>query len=323
MSAVLMAAAMAVGLGAAGWAGRRRVLATRQTMTRATEDADSGAGSQRAHRRAGPAIMAAVALGLAIGAVLALPHPAMIDKLVTRLALPAGALWVVGYLLALAALRASQPRVAAGVLIAWIVYSLAGSGQLGGALLHALEAGYLPPRPDARFDAVAVLGGGTDRGLAAAPQLSYAGDRLRVAAGLWHRGQTPLLVASGTSLAGLDQPDTRDLGAETRALWAEMGVPPSAVVTLPGPHNTATEITALAAHAAAAGWQRVGLVTSAWHLRRAMQLAERAGFNAVPIPADARGGVAPWSAVTLVPTGSGFYQVGFATKEWLGAAIGR
>lgn len=295
MSAFLMVAALAVGLGAAGVEGRRQA------------------------RWA----VAALALGLAIGAVLALPHPAMIEKLVTRLALPAGALWVVGYLLALFALRAHQPRVAAGVLIAWIGYGLAGSGQLGGALLQGLEAGYLPPRPDARFDAVMVLGGGTDRGPTDAPQLSYAGDRLRVAAGLWHRGQTPVLVASGTSLAGLDQPETRDLGAETRALWAEMGVPPTAVVTLPGPHNTATEITALAAHAAASGWQRVGLVTSAWHLRRAMQLADRAGFAAVPIPADARGGVAPWSAVTLIPTGSGFYQVGFATKEWLGAAIGR
>ncbi|MCB9529275.1 MAG: YdcF family protein [bacterium] len=265
---------------------------------------------------------AAGAAGLWALTAAALPHPAMVEKLATRLVLPAGSLWVVGYGVALMLAARGRRRAAAGVLVAWLGYAVAGSGQLGGALVAGLEAGFVPPGAELRFDAVMVLGGGTDAG-PLGPQLSLAGDRLRVAAGLWHRGQAPVLVASGTSLAGLDQGAARDLGAEARAVLGELGVPAAAVVTLPGPHNTATEVAALAAHATAAGWRRVGLVTSAWHLRRAMRLAERAGLPAVAIPADARGGLSPWTAVALVPTGNGFYQVGFAAKEWLGAALGR
>lgn len=265
---------------------------------------------------------AAGAVGLWVLVGVALPHPAMVEKLATRLVLPAGLLWVAGYGAVVVCVARGRRRAAAGALWAWLAYAVAGSGQLGGALVAGLEVGFRPPAADARFDAVMVLGGGTDAG-ALGPQLSLAGDRLRVAAGLWHRGQAPVVVASGTSIGGLDQGEARDLGAEARAVLGELGVPARAVVTVPGPHNTATEVAALAAQARAAGWRRVGLVTSAWHLRRAMRLAERAGLPAVAIPADARGGVAPWTAVALVPTGNGFYQVGFAVKEWLGAALGR
>lgn len=271
--------------------------------------------------------MAGVGLAMAVTllgvTVFLADHPALVEKLLTRLVLPAGALWCVIYGAAAVCLRRGQRRAGLVWVGVWVAYGLAGSGQVGGAMIAALEAGYGAGDDAARYDAVMVLGGGTGVRPDGAPQLAYAGDRVRVAAVVWQRGQTPVLVASGTSLGGLDQPEARDLGAETAALWAQMGVPAAAVVTLAGPHNTATEIEALAQHARAAGWRRVGLVTSAWHLRRAMRLAERAGLDAAPIAADVRGGVAPWSAVAVVPTGSGFYRVSFASKEWLGALVGR
>lgn len=266
------------------------------------------------------AVVAVVLLGVTVALS---PHPALVEKLSTRLVLPAGALWCVVYGAAAVCLTRGQRRAAVGWLALWVAYGVAGSGQVGGAMIEALEAGYVEDDASARYDAVMVLGGGTGVRPDGAPQLAYAGDRVRVAAQVWRRGQTPVLVASGTSLGGLDQPGQRDLGAETAALWAQMGVPAEAVVTLAGPHNTATEVDALAQRAREAGWGRVGLVTSAWHLRRAMALAERAGLDASPIAADVRGGVAPWSALAVVPTGSGFYRVSFASKEWLGALVGR
>lgn len=265
----------------------------------------------------------AVAVTLLGLTVMLAPHPAFVEKLLTRLVLPAGALWGVIYGAAAVCLGRGQRRAGWVWVGVWVAYGVAGSGQVGGAMVAALEAGYGVSDEAARYDAVMVLGGGTGVRPDGAPQLAYAGDRVRVAAVMWQRGQTPVLVASGTSLGGLDQREARDLGAETAALWAQMGVPTEAVVTLAGPHNTATEIEALARYAGAAGWRRVGLVTSAWHLRRAMRLAERAGLDAAPIAADVRGGVAPWSAVAVVPTGSGFYRVSFASKEWLGALVGR
>lgn len=268
-------------------------------------------------------LLHAIGPALLVAAVLALPHRAMADKLLTRLALPAGLLWA-GLLAGawLTALR-QRHRLSLMLVAGWVLYTAAGSGWLGDALLASLERGYALPPASARFEAIAVLGGGTDETPWGAPQLSLSGDRVRVAGALWRGGQTPLLVASGTSIGGLDQPHRRDLGAETRALWAQMGVDPRAVITVPGPFNTRTEIEALAAEAHRRGWTRVGLVTSAWHLRRAMRLAERFDLPAVPIPADVRGGVAPLNALGLVPTGSGFYRVQIALKEYLAALVGR
>lgn len=264
-----------------------------------------------------------IAPGLWVMALFALPHRAMVDKLLTRLAMPPGFLWALLLLGGWFALLSRRRRLGVGVLCGWALYTIAGSGWVGGALLAGLERGYTPPEPNTRFAAIAVLGGGTDEAPWGEAQLSLSGDRVRVAAALWRAGHAPVLVASGTSIGGLDQPHRRDLGAETRSLWSQMGVDPSAVVTVPGPYNTRTEIEALAAEARARGWPRIGLVTSAWHLRRAMRLAERFGLPAVPIPADVRGRVAPLTAVGLVPTGSGFYRVQIALKEHLGALVGR
>lgn len=267
---------------------------------------------------------AALTVGLLALTWLSLPHPAMLEKLATRLALPAGALWLAGYLVVAACLRSGHRRAAAAALGGWLVYTAGGSMWLGGALMAGLERG-VPTVAAATgpLDALAVLGGGTERGPDGAAHLSASGDRLRVAAAAWHRRLAPVVVVGGTSIAGLDQRDARDLGAESRGLLADMGVPPAAVESLPGAHNTATEIAALAARAREAGWTRVGLVTSAWHMPRALRLARGAGLPAVPIGADFRGRLAPPNAVGLVPSGSGFYHTQIALKEHLAGLVGR
>jgi uncharacterized SAM-binding protein YcdF (DUF218 family) len=94
-------------------------------------------------------------------------------------------------------------------------------------------------------------------------------------------------------------------------------------VQVPGPKNTSQEMAALGRLARDRGWKRIGLVTSASHLRRAMRLARRQGLDPTPIPADARGKIQPASAVGLVPSGPGFFSVQVASKEILGALIGR
>lgn len=280
------------------------------------------AGLRHRGRRVEVALYGAAVLAVALMVVSA-PNVAVVEKLLTRLIQPIGLIWLLGYGVIWWFLVTARRRAAMAVLVIWLVYSLAGNGWVGGLMMNWLEAGYSPPAPDARFDAVIVLGGGTGVATWGEPQLSVAGDRLRVGAELHRRGQTPLLITSGSSVAGLSQLGQRDLTGETTALWRGMGVPDDAILAVPGPQNTRTEIIALGELAAERGWKRLGLVTSAWHLRRATRLAERHGVAVIPIPADSRGLIPPASANGVIPSASSAFAIQVAWKEIVGALVGR
>jgi len=259
----------------------------------------------------------------AIGSLASAPSRDIVEKLLTALILPTGLLWIAGFGLTWWLLLGQRRRASAAALVVWCAFSLAGNQRIGQVMIAGLEAGFAPPPASASFDAILVLGGGSDLTPWGAPQLGTSGDRLRVAADLYRSRRTPLLVSSGSSIAGLSDRDVRNLALETAALWQQMGVPPDAIVQIPGPKNTSEEMVALSALARERGWRRVGLVTSASHLRRAMRLAARHGLAVTPIPADVRGQVQPASAVGLVPSGGGFHAVQVGSKELVAGLVGR
>jgi len=260
---------------------------------------------------------------LLLAASMLLSPADVVDKLLSRLIMPVGLLWLLAFALAYWSALRGRFKAALMPFGAWILMSIAGSTWVGVAMIRWLERGYVMPPLEARFDVVMVLGGGTDVTPEGAPQLSHAGDRLRVGALLYAHKQAERLVCSGSGAAGIDQVEARDLAREAATLLGDMGVPRAAIIELPGPINTQQEIAALAAFAKERGFHRVGLVTSAWHLRRAMRLADRFGLDATPIPADARGHQGPANIMGVVPSGSGFYVVQIAWKEIIGALVGR
>lgn len=263
-----------------------------------------------------PILCGACAVALAGGFVTA--------KAVGLLLMPAGLLWIAGFGVTLRLLALRRRRAALGSLALWLLYSLNGNLWLGGALLQRLEAPFrADPTLAAPLDVLIVLGGGTDLRPDGDVQVAPAGDRIVRAARLYHLGRARRLLASGTSVAGIHQANARDLGAEARALWIDLGVPPEAIVTLPGPRNTREEVRAAAQWLAGRGHRRVGLLTSAWHLRRALRLAHREGLDPLPFASDFRGGEMYANLAGLVPSGHGFYRVRLAAWEYLGAAVGR
>lgn len=247
----------------------------------------------------------------------------IVEKTIGRLIMPTGALWALGYLVVLVSRRRGAKTSARWGLAFWLTLTVVGNHWLGGVLLGWLESDYITVKPS-KMDAVWVLGGGTAESPAGGVQLGPSGDRVARAARLYHAGHTPLLVASGTAIAGLDQPEPRDLTEETATLWKQMGIPEAAIVQIRGSHNTRTEMQDLAREAPARGWQKVGLVTSGWHLRRAMAHAPSVqGVEIIPLGADWRGGPPTFSLAGLVPDGHGFYAVRLAAWELVGAAVGR
>ena len=105
---------------------------------------------------------------------------------------------------------------------------------------------------------------------------------------------------------------------ETSSLWSQLGIPDEVVVLLPGPLNTAQEIEAYTELLRIRGWRKVGLVTSARHMRRAQALAQRHELEVDSLPADFRAATLPLPLLGLIPQASALEAVEMAVWEYLG-----
>jgi uncharacterized SAM-binding protein YcdF (DUF218 family) len=262
---------------------------------------------------------AAVA-GFAV-AGLSMPGGAVLEKSIGILLLPTGLVWfMVG--LAAAAMVAQRCRGGGAMVALWVVLGVVGNEPLGQWCMSQLEEPFgADPLRQGKFDAVVVLGGGASSGPNDQVELGPAGDRIVLGARLYLRGQTPLLVTTGTAIAGFQSP--LDSTVATTMMWRDLGIPAEAIVPVGNTTTTREEATQVAALVRARGWQRVGLLTSAWHLRRAVRLFTRAGVEVVPIAADHRGSPTWNGLYSMIPTGTGSYHLQKAGWEWLGYVVGK
>ncbi|MDP2344778.1 MAG: YdcF family protein [Deltaproteobacteria bacterium] len=264
------------------------------------------------------------AAALVVVAVAAAPTGLILSKTIGRTLLPLGLLWIALLLITALRLILDDKRAAIRTGALAVVVTVLGSDPIGQGLMDLLEAPYQadPLAPGEPFDAVIVLGGGAQEGAGDAVELGPSGDRIFLGARLFHTKRTPLLVTTGTVIEGFQRPFD-SLSATTR-LWTDVGVDPAAIIPVTNTRTTREEAEQCARLIKERGWQRVGLVTSAWHLRRALGLFKRAGVDVVvPLAADHRGAPTWEGLYSLVPTGNGAYLQQKAMWEWIGAAVGR
>jgi len=249
----------------------------------------------------------------------ALPSGLIASKIIGLLLMPAGMVWL--GLLTLAGWPGLNRWHRVLTVMTLAIYTLAGNAWLGGWLLERLEAPYAArPSPTERFDAVLVLGGGTSARPHGRPQLGPAGDRLVTPARLYLTGNAAHLVASGLSVT--DAGGKRSIARDTGVIWGDLGIPAAAITLLEEPRNTREEIHAYKTLVGDKGWQRVGVCSSAWHLRRVESICRREGLAMTPVPADFLSTRLPWSPLYAVPQARGFQNVQKALWEFLGAATG-
>lgn len=248
---------------------------------------------------------------------------AELEKLLGYLSMPTGLLWL--FMLAAVAytVRVRAYRSTAAWAVAFVLYSIAGNGWVGAALMRAVEGQIIAVHPDdvGTLDALFVLGGGSKLGPRDYPQVGSAGDRIIEPVRLYHAGKVKTLVTSGRTVPGMGDP--QDITLEIHRIWRELGVPDEAIIRLSAPYNTRMEIEAYSKLIAERRFKQVGLLTSAYHLPRAMRTANRVGLAVVPIAVDHRGGGPAFSYVHLVPNGAGFKQVHLACWEIIGSLVGR
>lgn len=152
-----------------------------------------------------------------------------------------------------------------------------------GWIVQWLEKPFPPARAEEmpQTAAILVLGGGI--GLPEAPcrlpyaDLSEAGDRVWHAARLYHAGRASKVYCTN-----------RDVSRTTPQFLKDLGVPHDSIVPLDGPRNTEEEARRCAAEL---GEQRVLLVTSAAHMRRAVNIFRKYAptLDVVPAATDYKG----------------------------------
>jgi len=247
-----------------------------------------------------------------------------LQKTIAYLAMPAGLLWLFLWGACVLCFRRRQRGPAWAFLFAALVFAVIGNVHVGAALMARLERAVPPPAMAALepFDGVCVLGAGSEQDPFGNTQLSSAGDRIFMAAKLWHAGKARFLVASGYSHDSQRGP--RDAGQETRQIWQAMGVPDSAILVVQEPcWNTRDEVAAYRRLQQRFGWRRMALVSSASHLPRALVLARRAGLAMSPVGADWQGRRVAFQLQNLVPQLDGFDRVQRACWEVLGGWLAK
>ena len=221
-----------------------------------------------------------------------------------------------GLIVGLACRKKGGPRlkrwglglIVASVAFLWFANTLSCVALLGLPLerpyLATQEVGSLP-----EAEAIVLLGGGMSKVKELAhPDMNQAADRVWHAARLFKAGKAPLIVVSGVN----------DL-ASTVPLLEDFGVPREKILVDDESRNT-YENSRFAERTLGEG-KTVLLVTSAWHMPRALGNFSKTSLKAVPAAADfmAHNAVYGWQwQYWVLPMPGNADLVNALAKEWLG-----
>ncbi|TWU56884.1 hypothetical protein Poly51_28020 [Rubripirellula tenax] len=246
-------------------------------------------------------------------------------RMATTMVMPVGLMWLASTFFAIVfGLRRMGSACLAFALISGLVF-FTGNAYVVSSFMSSVEwpEDSVPTTLETPFRSVVVLGGGVSISPLGNPELSDDGERVFSAAQLFSAGRTRSIICTGATPDGRYNPS--DVG---RDLLLSTGIPDKVIYRVEG-ENTTQEMKAMRQFLdnPPEGFPtdgEVALITSAFHMRRAMRLAEVQGlaFLAYPVAfrSDADHGFEPHR---LVPTAGSMADFSLALKERLAAIVGR
>lgn len=250
----------------------------------------------------------------------------MVEKTLKAIFTPVGAVWGLLALTVYFSLVFKAGKTAIVAFVCWLLLTVGGNGLVEQAFANYMERSYLESNPfsDEPYDVVFVLGGGTTTAANGNPQLGSQGDRVMLAARLYFAGKAKKIISSGYKKYRRNKKDMHYY-EETIEILKDLNVPESALGKMAG-SSTSEEIEEmrkwLDANPPPADF-RIGILTSAWHLRRAMALADQAGIDAQPIPAAFRSNYYRPGPSIVIPSAPNLNATSEMIHELLGRMIGR
>jgi uncharacterized SAM-binding protein YcdF (DUF218 family) len=202
-----------------------------------------------------------------------------------------------------------------------IVLAILGFSPLGNALIIPLENRF-PPWDEARGspDGIIVLGGAIDGlGLGNEVMLNEAAERLTIVPELARRYPNARILFSGGSGALMD-----DRSAEVKfvpCLLESLGIPRSRIILEDRSRNTVENAVFSKAMVQPKPGERWLLVTSAYHMPRAIGAFRKARFPVEPYPVDWRTRGTEDALRPFATMGDGLRRTDTAVHEWVGLAV--
>ena len=257
-----------------------------------------------------------------------MPTTLLANKILPLLVMPLG----LGLLFLLAGMALRRRfLLGIGVLVLW-VFSMPVVGE---ALIRAVEgrSGRVPVSSVPAADALVVLSGMVVQ-VDGAPlgEWGDASDRFEGAIELFKAGKAPLLVFTAGQLPW--QPDAIPEGELLARRALLLGVPKTAILLTAKAGNTAEEAAAarkllgvdksVDRTVETGQRKKIILVTSAYHMRRAVLLFEKAGFWVEPFPVDFQvSNVNRFTVLDCLPDAWALGQSSKALREVIGWAFYR
>ena len=226
-------------------------------------------------------------------------------------------LGLLGVLLLLTRFRAAGRKA---LVLSIVLLAISAFSPLGNVLLYPLESRF-PPWDASRGapDGIIVLGGPIDTDVSVArntPVIRNAADRIVAGVALARKYPNARVIFSGGS-PNLISNDARE--ADYAAMiFDSLGIDPSRLIIERRSRNTLENAEFSKALVDPKPGERWLLVTSAFHMPRAVGLFRKVGFPVEPYPVDWRTGdmSSLASFTTLAP--EGLLKTDFAVREWIG-----
>ncbi len=192
-------------------------------------------------------------------------------------------------LIALLCLVLRKPAAATVALILLIAtLGVAGNSRIAGYLAADMEQAHPPLTPEntPRADAIVMLAGvvGLPAPPRVAPDLSASADRILHAARLYHAAKAPLIIVAGGNV--FPRPGVRPESFYIAQLLHEWGVPEQAIIAEGKSKNTYQNAVESKHILDERNIDKILLVTSALHMRRALAVFRSLGIDAIPAVTD-------------------------------------
>ena len=201
------------------------------------------------------------------------------------------------------------------------IYAIGALTPLSNAILLGLEQQYTPPslaKLD-RIDGIIVLGGMVDTLVSAARDeiaLNEAAERLTETAVIARRFPASRIVLSGGDGALLYR--STDEASVAKRFFTQIGIDPDRITVETRSRNTWQNAVFTKELIKPKPGERWLLITSAFHMPRAMGCFRAAEFDVIPWPVDFR--TRGWADLLRFPPGAsaGWKRIDLTAKEWVG-----
>jgi uncharacterized SAM-binding protein YcdF (DUF218 family) len=243
-------------------------------------------------------------------------------RTVLALMQPVALLWLGLLVLTVSLWRSRQRTAAGGAALLLLFVQVIGGTNFSVLLLASLERPFAGVKSEDLpvCDAIVLLGGGVEPSPHEVGKLhlTIAGDRLVMALELVRLGKAPVLCVGGGT-GNLDRRRWVEADLVKQAI-EERQLSTVPVISLGACSDTHDEAVRVRGLADKRGWKRVLLVTSAFHLRRAVATFQHLGLEVVPAPCNFLTVMSPEAEPPIfgLPTTLGF----LFTSTWLHEEIG-